>query len=86
MRAYHERSGPSCQWFVADYAMLIIIPVLMPDAFIAYTTIVSLPAPTNDVADDNNDTRVRPRGVHFMNSGTRLVVSYLNHGVVYVKL
>jgi hypothetical protein len=57
----------------------------MLDAFLAYTTIVSLPAPTNSVEDDNNDLRVRPRGVHFMSRGTRLVVSYLNHGVVYVK-
>jgi len=57
---------------------------LMVDLSLDYAAVVSLPMPTNQVEAANNDVRIRPRGAHFMGNGTRLVVSYLNHGVVYV--
>lgn len=49
----------------------------------SYATISILPAPKllPDTAD-NSDSRVRGRSLKFLKEGNRLIVSYLNHGVV----
>ena len=40
--------------------------------------------PPDDVSCVGNDKRVRPRALHFYQRGTKVIVTYLNHGVVYV--
>ena len=36
---------------------------------------------SHGVISTNEDDRIRPRGIHFLRDGTRIVVSYLNHGL-----
>ena len=40
--------------------------------------------PPDDVSCVGDDKRVRPRALHFYQRGTKVIVTYLNHGVVYV--
>ncbi|KAJ8583673.1 WD40 repeat-like protein [Rhizopogon salebrosus TDB-379] len=47
----------------------------------AFVTFTILPEPTN-LSDMLPDSRVRSRSVHFLKKGTRLIVSYLNHGII----
>ena len=37
-----------------------------------------------DEASVDPETRVRPVALHFLDNGKKLVVSYLNHGIMYV--
>ncbi|KAG2140874.1 WD40-repeat-containing domain protein [Suillus cothurnatus] len=46
-----------------------------------FATFTILPKPA-DLSDMLPDSRVRPRSVHFLKNGTRLIVSYLNHGII----
>lgn len=48
-----------------------------------YATLSILPAPKPlPNATDKSDGRVRGRALKFMKRGRRLIVSYLNHGIV----
>lgn len=40
------------------------------------------PPPKVDAKYTENDSRVRPRALHFLSGGHKLIVSYLNHGIV----
>jgi len=51
-----------------------------------YTGATKLPNPPYKPQIDDGDIRVRPRSVHFYESGKRLIVSYLNHGIMYDML
>ncbi|KAG2740402.1 WD40 repeat-like protein [Suillus brevipes Sb2] len=46
-----------------------------------FATFSILPKPA-DFSDMLPDNRVRPRSVHFLKNGSRLIVSYLNHGII----
>ncbi|KAG2144066.1 WD40-repeat-containing domain protein [Suillus cothurnatus] len=46
-----------------------------------FATFTILPK-SADLSDMLPDSRVRPRSVHFLKNGTRLIVSYLNHGII----
>ncbi|KAG1900873.1 WD40-repeat-containing domain protein, partial [Suillus fuscotomentosus] len=46
-----------------------------------FATFTILPKPA-DLSDMLPDSRVRPRSVHFLKNGTRLIISYLNHGII----
>ncbi|KAI6008457.1 WD40-repeat-containing domain protein [Pisolithus marmoratus] len=48
-----------------------------------YTAATRLPAPPKVEAKyTDNDLRVRPRALHFLSGGRKLIASYLNHGIV----
>lgn len=52
-----------------------------------YATYNILPAPENIShrnadSEPSSDTRIRARTVHFLKDSNRLLVAYLNHGVV----
>ncbi|KAH6886593.1 WD40-repeat-containing domain protein [Coprinopsis sp. MPI-PUGE-AT-0042] len=47
-----------------------------------YTVVKTLPQPSRDGFFHLDDSRVRARGLHFTPQGARLIVSYLNHGIV----
>jgi hypothetical protein len=50
-----------------------------------YATFSILPPPDPlPNSDPTADSRVRIRSVHFTQGGRRLLVAYLNHGVMYV--
>lgn len=50
-----------------------------------FTAVIKLPNPKQmNVTATNDDTRIRPRDVHFNSQGTRIIVSYLNHGFLWV--
>ncbi|KAG2094667.1 WD40-repeat-containing domain protein, partial [Suillus discolor] len=46
-----------------------------------FATFTILPKPA-DLSDMSPNSRVHPRSVHFLKNGTRLIVSYLNHGII----
>jgi len=48
----------------------------------SYTATTKLPRPKYQPRIDDGDFRIRPRSVHFYEGGKRLIVSYLNHGVM----
>lgn len=50
-----------------------------------YATVDIMPEPTqlrNNVDSSEDPPLLRPRSVHFLRGGKKLVVSYLSHGVV----
>lgn len=48
-----------------------------------YTAATRLPPPPKVEAKyTENDSRIRPRALHFIGGGRNLIVSYLNHGIV----
>ncbi|KAJ8579277.1 hypothetical protein M405DRAFT_870476 [Rhizopogon salebrosus TDB-379] len=49
---------------------------------------VRLPEPEAELCDyeSTKDRKLRPRGIHFHNAGTELIVAYLNHGVTCYDL
>ncbi|EDR04847.1 uncharacterized protein LACBIDRAFT_330383 [Laccaria bicolor S238N-H82] len=49
-----------------------------------YATFVIMPSPPKLVLEkEGDDERIRPRSVHLLPGGSQLIVSYLNHGIVY---
>ncbi|KAI5987724.1 hypothetical protein EDD15DRAFT_2372106 [Pisolithus albus] len=46
------------------------------------TATTKLPHPQYKPQSDGGDCRIRPRSTHFYGRGKRLIVSYLNHGVI----
>ena len=48
----------------------------------SYTATTKLPRPQYKPQIDDGDFRIHPRSVHFYERGKRLIVSYLNHGVM----
>ena len=50
----------------------------------SYATVIILPKPTSLSEPKSESLDVRGRSLHFLNGGSKLLVSYLNHGIVYV--
>lgn len=49
-----------------------------------YSTFALMPRPPKSFqVQGTTDERVYPRCIHFLDKGTKLVVSYLHHGIVY---
>ncbi|KAI5981161.1 WD40-repeat-containing domain protein [Pisolithus albus] len=46
------------------------------------TATTKLPHPKYKPQSDGGDCRIRPRSTHFYGRGKRLIVSYLNHGII----
>ena len=66
--------------------MSTIVTLIEPAYLGVWITVDILPQPKLSDETSLGDTRVRPRSLHFYRGSRRLIVSYLNHGVVYVKV
>ena len=53
-----------------------------------FATVAILPKPTDlpAVPMKRGDVRIRGRSLHFTNNGRNLLVSYLNHGIVFIYI
>jgi hypothetical protein len=70
-RTYTDRHQQQVLFFLGHFATISILPK---------------PKELPGLSIDDVYHGVRGRGLHFVQRGSRLIVSYLNHGIVYVLI